>query len=210
MAQIKFKGCDISHWQRSVMFSQLKKDVDFVILKCGGSDKTDFFYIDSCFENYYKACKAHGIAVGCYWFAGKDSKGSEAGRREAMYLINAIKTKKFEYPIYLDFELGKSINKSQNTEFCKAFLTMLEACGFYAGIYSSDIAGFKYSLKIEELYKYTMWVARYGKEPQYVHHYHMWQYTSNGKIKSIIGDVDLDYSYINFPSIIRRKHLNGY
>lgn len=208
--QIKYKGCDISHWQRNILFSNLKNEVDFCILKAGGSDKADFFYVDPKFEEYYQKCKAQNIPVGCYWFAGNYSKGAAAGIREAQYLLALIKNKKFEYPIYLDFEKGKAKNKDENTSFVKLFCHTLQFERFFTGIYSSDISGFRDTLDIKQLLKYSMWVARYGKAPQYVKNYAMWQYTSKGHLNSILGDVDLDYCFCDFPKIIKNKHLNGY
>jgi GH25 family lysozyme M1 (1,4-beta-N-acetylmuramidase) len=38
----------------------------------------------------------------------------------------------------------------------------------------------------------------------------MWQYSWKGKIDGIIGDVDLNYCYKDYPSIIKKAGLNGY
>ena len=63
---------------------------------------------------------------------------------------------------------------------------------------------------IERLAPYTLWVARYGKKPQYVRNYGLWQYTSNGSIMGISGNVDIDVAYKNYPKIIKGGHFNGY
>lgn len=208
--QIKFKGIDISHWQKPIKWSVLKKNIDFCIIKAGGSDKTDFFYEDPKFREFYTACKNNKIPVGCYWFAGKHSLGSDAGIREAKYLLAMINGLKFEMPIYLDFELGKAKNKEKNTQFCRAFLKTLEHSGYFAGLYSSDISGFKGTLDIDKLYEFSLWVARYGKQPEYISHYHVWQYSCTGHIDGICGYVDLDNMYVDLPKIIKSKHFNGY
>jgi GH25 family lysozyme M1 (1,4-beta-N-acetylmuramidase) len=208
--QIKFKGIDISHWQKSIKWSILKNNIDFCIIKAGGSDKTDFFYEDPKFREFYTACKNNNIPVGCYWFAGKNSLGTAAGIREAKYLLAMIKGLKFEMPLYLDFELGKAKNKERNTQFCRAFLKTLEHNGYFAGLYSSDISGFRDTLDIEQLYEFSLWVARYGKQPEYISHYHVWQYSSKGHIDGIYGNVDLDNMYVELPKIIKSKHFNGF
>ena len=65
------KGIDISHWQKNVDFKTLKDidDVNFIILKAGGSDKG--CYVDSTFYSRYEECKKHGINVGGLLFCRK-------------------------------------------------------------------------------------------------------------------------------------------
>lgn len=209
--QIKYKGCDISHHQGKIDFTKLRSQVDFVILKLGGSDKTaGTCYIDNRFNEYYKGCKENNIPVGCYWFAGKRSHGLVRGLTEAEYVYSKIKFCKFEMPVYIDFEMGDKINRETNTQYCECFLNHLENRGYFVGVYASDISGFKEQLNDNKLVQYTHWVARYGKQPQYVTNYGMWQYTSKGRLKGINGNVDLDYATANFPKIIKNKHLNGW
>lgn len=209
--QIKYKGCDISHHQGIVDFKRLKDDVDFIIIKLGGSDKRNGgYYIDTRFAHYYKECKKYNIPVGCYWFAGKYSRGYARGFDEAEYVRRSIKELKFEYPIYIDFEYGENKYKKENTMFCKGFCEYLENNRYFVGIYSSDVNGFKLMLNNNELGAYSKWVARYGNVPSYVKKWDVWQYSSKGKLKGVSGNVDLDYSKVNFPKIMKNKHLNGW
>ena len=209
--QIKYKGCDISHHQGIVDFTRVKKEVDFCLIKLGGSDKRNgSMYIDTRFEQYYKACKENGINVGCYWFAGKYSTGTERGLEEAEYVRKAIRGLKFEMPVYLDYEYGDSSMRVSNTNFCITFCDTLELYRYFVGIYASDISGFKQMLDNTKLSAYTHWVARYGNQPNYVKNWDVWQYTSKGKLSGVSGNVDLDYSRVNFPRVIKNKHFNGF
>ena len=38
----------------------------------------------------------------------------------------------------------------------------------------------------------------------------MWQYSSNGNMPGINGDVDLDISFKDYPKIIKESNLNNY
>ena len=38
----------------------------------------------------------------------------------------------------------------------------------------------------------------------------LWKYSGNGNINGIGGNVYLDKTIINYPKIIKEKHLNGY
>ena len=74
----------------------------------------------------------------------------------------------------------------------------------------SDISGFKDRLNINQLNAFDKWVARYGSEPKYVKNYGIWQYASDGRIDGIKGRVDVNYSKIDYPGIIKTHHLNGF
>ena len=52
-------------------------------------------------------------------------------------------------------------------------------------------------------------MARYGREPEYVKSYGLYQYSSTGKIQGIKGNVDLDIAMADYPYIIKRGHFNG-
>lgn len=204
-----YNGIDISHWQGNIDFKKVKNSgVQFIIIKAGGSDKG--FYKDSKFESFYAACKNLNIPVGCYYYVGKDCITAIDGEADAKRFIEIIKNKSFEYPTSLDIESTPKNKKQGATDAAIAFCQTLENAGYYANIYSSDISGFHDALQYERLVKFDKWVARYGKSPQYVKSYGMWQYSSKGKIDGITGYVDLDISYIDYPSIMKKKHLNGF
>ena len=114
-------------------------------------------------------------------------------------------------PIYADIETVATVHKAGATEAAISFCEQLEKNGYFAGIYASDISGFKDRLLLEKLEgRFTLWVARYGKNPEYVKDYAIWQKSSKGDIKGIKGNVDLDECSINFSSIIKKKHLNNF
>ena len=86
----------------------------------------------------------------------------------------------------------------------------MESWGYYVSIYASDISGFKSRLYLDDLKAYDKWVARYGSSPKYVKSYGIWPYSSKGSVPGIKGNVDMDYSNIDFAKLIREKHLNGF
>lgn len=202
------RGVDISHWQGNIDFSKLKKTAEFAILKAGGSDKG--FYKDSKFEEYYKGCKENNIKVGAYYYVGSKCISFDDGVADANRFLSIIKDKQFEYPVYIDLESTAPANKKGATDACIGFCRTLEANGYYAGIYASDISGFKDRLELTRLQAFDKWVARYGSSPKYVNAYGMWQYSSEGNLSGVNGKIDLDLSYINYPEVMKRKHLNGF
>ena len=204
------KGIDISKWQKNVNFGILKDvdEVQFVILKAGGSDKG--CYTDPTFHTRYEECKKHGIAVGAYYFVGKLCDSAADGYADAVRFLHIIEGKQFEYPVYIDFEAPSKADREGNTEACIAFCDYMESRGYYVGIYASDVSGFKERLNISKLASYDKWVARYGKQPEFVQAYGMWQCSSKGLFAGIDGNVDCDVSLKDYPAIMKKAHLNGF
>ena len=59
--------------------------------------------------------------------------------------------------------------------------------------------------------RYDAWVAHVNAaKPSYSGAYGIWQHSWKGSIPGISGDVDLDYAYRDYPTIIRRAGLNGW
>ena len=208
--KMKKTGIDISHWQKSVDFAAIKEltNIEFIILKAGGSDKGR--YIDRTFYERYLHCKQLEIPVGCYYFVGSKCDSIADGYADAVAFMDIIRGLQFEYPVYIDFEAPPPTNKIGNTSACIAFCETMEHAGWYTGIYASDVSGFKDRLDMTRLTSFDKWVARYGKEPEIVRNYGMWQYTSKGTFDCISGNVDMDVCYRDYPLIMRRRHLNGF
>ena len=206
------KGIDISAWQgANVDFVRVKQSgIDFVILKAGGSDSKSGNYTDKYFNQNYERAKAAGLNVGAYYFVGASCKSAERGAEDAIKFADIIKGKQFEYPVCMDFEAPSILNKRGNTDAAITFCACMESWGYYVSIYASDISGFKSRLYLDDLKAYDKWVARYGSSPKYVKSYGIWQYSSKGSVPGIKGNVDMDYSYKNYPQIMRSKHLNGF
>ena len=203
------KGIDVSVHQKNINWAQVKASgISFAILKAGGSDEG--FYTDSTFETNYAAAKAAGIPVGAYYFVGPLCISREDGVADAKRFLKMIEGKSFEYPVFIDLEKTSPAYKTGATDACIGFCQTMEQAGYYCGIYASDISGFQERLDLSRLTAYDKWVARYGSKPQYVKSYGIWQYSDSGKVAGIGPEVDLDESYIDYPSIIKGKGLNGF
>lgn len=203
------KGIDVSHWQGNINWAKVKAaGIQFAILKAGGSD--DGFYTDSKWEANYKGAKANGIAVGAYYFAGPKCVTAAAGKADAKRFIRLLKGKKLEYPVFFDCEAQPVSKRSGTTKAALAFCKELEKAGYYAGIYASTYSGFQDRLDDAKLHSIAHWVAQYAGKCSYRGDYGLWQYSSSGRVSGIYGNVDMNYAYIDYPSIIRKGGFNGY
>ena len=203
------KGIDVSKYQGRINFDKVKKSgYKFVILNAGygkfSSQKDPSFE-----ENYTNARKA-GLYVGAYWYSYAETKAD--AELEADVFLKVIKGKKFEYPVCFDIEdrCQTSLSQSQVGEIVTAFCNKCEKAGYYVCVYS--YASFLNEKIPENVRKrYDIWVAHYGVEkPSFSGSYGMWQYTSSQRIDGIETNTDCDYSYKDYPAIMKAKGLNGF
>lgn len=209
------KGIDLSHWNKVTNWDLVAKNVNFVMLKIGGEEgRAGVFKPDSKFLEYYHELDKRHVPVGGYFFAGnkpciiKASQVTTARmcRRIDEYLkMNDIV---FDMPLALDWENQNPASRTSNTMYVEDWCNYMEDLGYYVTIYASDVSGFNETLYSSRLTEFDKWVARYGKEPEFVKNYGIWQYTSTGKLSGVNGNVDLNYAYLDYPDIIRTRGLN--
>jgi GH25 family lysozyme M1 (1,4-beta-N-acetylmuramidase) len=202
----KAKGIDISRYQGKPDFTKAKKEVAFVIMQAGYGKYTS--QVDTSFEYNYFNCKQNNIPVGVYWYSY--AKSVEDAHAEAKTCLEIIKNKQFEYPIYIDMEEGLgSLGRSLVSAIADTFCSDLEKAGYYAGIYMSRSPAQSY-LTSSVVSKYALWLAEYASNLNWTGAVGMWQYSSEGKVSGIGGNVDMNYCYEDYPKIIKNAGLNGY
>ncbi len=202
------RGIDVSSWQGTIDFQKVRDaGYQFVIIRAGYgwliSQK------DEKFEANYRNASAAGLFVGTYWRSYAENV--EAAGTEAEVCLQAISGKRFEFPVFFDFEeyyafaKGKEICSEMVSEFCGR----LEKAGYFAGLYISRYPLENYITEAVAK-RYTLWIAEYGQKLNYNGSYGMWQYTNTGTVPGISGNVDLDECYIDYPSVIKASGLNGF
>lgn len=204
-------GIDISKWQGDFPLDRAVREegVEFVIVKCGGSDKG--VYRDRYFETNYQKAKGLGIPVGAYWFS--KAMSVDDAKRDAEFCYKLLADKQFELPIYIDVENKEqlSVGRDKLTSIIDAFCSYLEDRRYYVGIYSSS-SYFQTYMDDNYLKKYAHWIARWNtKQPVGAG---LWQFGGEvNKIRSnkICGiTVDQDYLFVDYPSVIKKAKLNGF
>lgn len=206
---LMLNGVDLSKHNGTINFDSLKNSgkADFAILRAGygklASQK------DVCFEKYYSECKRCGIPVGTYWYSYATSV--DEVKQEARVFLDTIKGKQFEYPLYFDLEERSAFNtgRSNCSAMVRAFCGLLEQNGYYAGLYMSRSPFTEY-MESDIKDKYTLWLAEYGPKLNYSGQVDMWQYSEKGKANGVNGNVDVNYCYTDFPTIIKNAGLNGF
>jgi GH25 family lysozyme M1 (1,4-beta-N-acetylmuramidase) len=204
------KGIDVSAWQGIIDWKAVKNTgIQFAIIKAGGSD--DGTYTDSKYERNYERCKANGIPVGAYYFIGPNCTTKADGEADAARFVKLLKGKQFEYPVYVDIEPPLNpANRKYNTDAVVAFCEYMEKAGYYVGVYGSTYSTFQSLVDDSRLTSYAHWVAQYANSCTYWDNYGIWQYTSDGYVNGISGRCDMNYCYVDYPSKIKAKGMNGF
>lgn len=200
-----YNGIDVSYAQGVIDWEKVKKSgVQFAIIRAGygrlASQK------DSQFERNYSECKKYGIPCGVYWYTYAET--SDEALQEAAACLQVIKGKQFEYPVAFDIEEKDSLSNA--SELCKIFCNKIEENGYYSAIYSFKSA-LENNINEEIRKRYDVFLSHVDViKSSYKGDYGIWQYSWTGRINGIFGDVDLDYAYKDYPSIIKSNGLNGF
>lgn len=204
-----YKGIDVSTWQNNIDWSKVKESgVEFAIIR-EGYGKNDPNQIDDCFHINAEEAQKNGIPFGVYHYSYAQSVNDAAN--EANFCLSNINKYKLEYPVVLDIEDSsmQHLGKRTITDICKAFCEQIEQAGYYAMIYCNVNWLENYLYKDELLTRYDLWLAHWKVDsPKY--ECGIWQYSDSGKVSGISGNVDMNISYKDYPSIIKSKELNGF
>ena len=200
------KGIDVSYAQGVIDWEKVKASglVDFAILRAGYGKETS--QIDDQFSRNYTACKQLGIPVGAYWYSYATTVAE--AEQEANVCLQIIQGKQFEYPVAFDIEEARCLPQADaiSTTFC----TALENAGYYTAIYTFKSAlESNFSAAVKN--RYDIFLSHIGvQQTDYAGSYGLWQYSWTGCISGISGDVDLDYAYKDYPTMIQNAGLNRF
>lgn len=196
-------GIDVSHHKGQIDWTKVKPNINFVILRLGWVGNKKNHSLDSKFEEYYRQCKKLNIPIGVYVYNYCNSE--ESAKDGARWVINKLKNKTLELPVYFDMEDEsiKDLGRDKLTSICVAFNTEIEKTGLWAGVYANLYWYNNYLNKEEIKKRYTTWIAHYTDgTDKYKGEYDMWQNSSTGKINGVSSDVDTDYLYRDLISQI--------
>lgn len=205
---------DVSNYQGDIDFEAVAKQVDGAIIRCGITYWGSFVpSADDRWEKNYAGFKAAGVPVGAYYLGV--AKTVEQAKQEAAKCLELLKGKQLEYPIYYDVECAETqgnLTKEQLTEIVDTFCSIVEAEGYFVGFYTM-LSWAQTKLNYPALAKkYTSWIAWTSGDPstKLTPAPAGWQYSWKGSYDGISGDVDQNYFYQDFPTIIKSAGLNGY
>ena len=192
---VLFRGIDVSRWQGDINWSQVAADdVSFVML--GTRSKGA---VDPYFHRNIQQASAAGVKVGVYIYSL--AMTPEMAVEEANFVLNLIHDYPVSYPVAFDMEDSTqgTLSKDELAAIANAFCGRISEAGYYPVIYANDnwLAN---KLDMSKM-NYPVWAARYSAKPAYQNPV-MWQATSTGAVNGISGNVDIDFQFKDFTSVI--------
>ena len=188
------KCVDVSSWQGgSIDFNKLKASgVSYVIIRAGFKTTAD-----SQFVNNYNKARAAGLKIGSYWYMCAENYSQAVA--EAQACIKVLGGRKLDLPIYYDVEDPYSLkinSQAALTNMSVAFCEALKAKGYKVGTYASaSVYAHNYKLNTDLFRQkgYSVWNAQWASS--YSVACDVWQYSDNGYVGGIDGNVDMNYIY---------------
>ena len=204
------QGLDVSEFQGEIDWERVKNaGYRFAMLRAGYGSGT----IDRRFRRNASECSRVGIPFGVYWFCYATSPSEAA--EEADSCVKAISSFRLEYPVCYDIEeasadyirrQGIPFTGALARSLVRSFCGRIEDRGYFSMFYSNR--NFIDTYLGNDLRKrYALWYARYSENFDGTN-CGIWQFTNQGRIPGIRGDVDLDRGFTDYPSLIRRAGLN--
>ena len=164
--------------------------VSFIFIKSTeGVSITNKYYADD-----YAQARKHHIPIGAYHFFSLKSSGAT----QAQHFIKHTKFLKGDLPPVLDVEpsdkqIAAAGGPEKMFQQIRIWLRMVKArCGVSPILYINQMFINKYFGMVPDIKRdYDVWIARYGEYKPDVR-LAFWQLSSDGRVKGITGDVDIN------------------
>ncbi len=197
-------GIDVSVHQKDIDWETVKAaGVDFAMIRLGyrgyGSGE---LMPDENFDKNVQGALAAGIDVGVYFFSQAITE--QEAVEEAKMAIAMLGDYDITYPVGYDWEFVTTdkartdkISVDMLTKCAVAFCDTIADAGFKPMVYQNKRTSL-FKLGLPDIAPYDFWLAEYGDEPTYYYNYDIWQYTDEGRIPGIEGDVDLNICFTDY------------
>lgn len=205
---VLLRGIDVSWVQGDIDWPLVARSgIDFVIIRAGRGDIDGTGpSMDTYFTQNIQGALENGLNVGVYFYSYAETP--EQAETEARFFVDLLDGYEITYPVIMDLEEELDEEDADISGIVEAFLETVAESGYYPMLYSYK-ARLDYVLDREIVEKYALWVAQFSTQrPVTEYNYYMWQYSYEGRINGIDGNVDYDVAYRNFPEILRYYGLN--
>lgn len=197
-------GIDVSSWNGTINWPKVKAaGVDFAILQIGWGTK-----LDSAFLANAQGCLDNDIPFGISLYSTATNQAQAAA--EAQFIIDTLNANGLscDLPIWMDMEdpSQKDLSDSERLATVRGFCDTIEAAGFQPGLYAflSWFNDYFTDAYYETLPK---WISQVNGKNTYTGGTWMWQYSWEGQVPGISGDVNCNYYYAQLPEAITEPAL---
>lgn len=203
---LSYLGADLSKYNGDVNFASMKAaGVDYVMIRVGSRGyNTGKITLDEKFNDYIKAASEAGLQIGVY-FASQAISQEEASQEADFVLQNlAPYQTSITYPVAFDMEFAANdearidgLRTADRTAIATTFLNKIKNAGYIPMVYGNKEWLIK-EVDMTGLQQYDVWLSQEEEAPDYPYQFAMWQYTTNGVLNGVPGDVGLDISFVNY------------
>lgn len=198
------KGIDVSRFQGKIDWPAVATDgVEFAFIRVAnrgyGSGK---LVVDETFDANMKGALDAGIHVGVYIFSQAITE--DEIREEFQLVMDKVEPYGVKCPIVFDVEKTadssgrmNQLTLEERTNLTLLFCQLVEEAGYKPIVYHNLEMG-ALMIDVETLENYDKWFAYYNDDMYYPYDYKIWQYTDNGRVNGISGDVDLNICFEPF------------
>jgi GH25 family lysozyme M1 (1,4-beta-N-acetylmuramidase) len=189
---------DISSHQGSIDWETLKtSQVDYVMIRLGYRGYTaGSLALDDNYISNITSANESDIPAGVYFYT--QAVSYDEGVEEANYVLQNIADYDISCPVVIDTEKmevddarANDITNEARTDAVVGFCETIKAAGYTPMIYANR-NWYAESLDMDRLGDYELWLAQYSNIPDFPYLFKGWQYTSEGSIPGITGDVDIN------------------
>ncbi|MDY4755721.1 MAG: glycoside hydrolase family 25 protein [Candidatus Faecousia sp.] len=199
LKQESYVGVDVSAFQHDIDWNQVKASgVDFAMLRLGyrGWGAKGTLVEDEYIQQNLAGTAAAGIPIGAYFFS--QATTLDEVHEEIEFMLEILGDYQLDYPIVLDWEVAnptegrvRNVTRRELTDMLRYFCDEMSARGFDPMVYFNWTQASR-MIYLSELEDYPFWLALYQDRMTFPFRVEMWQYTSEGKVPGIEGDVDIN------------------
>ena len=193
-------GIDVSAHQQVIDWQQVKQaGVEFAFIRLGyrGYASGQLHRDDYAAANLAGAQEA-GISIGAYLFSQAISV--EEAAEEAEFALACLEGIPLDLPLVYDWEYvsedarTKNVDRRTLTDCTLSFSRRVKNAGYEPMVYFNSCQA-QELLYLEELTRYRFWLAMYDTAAAFPYRVDFWQYTDQGQIPGIEGDVDINIMF---------------
>ena len=197
--QDSYPGIDVSSFQGVIDWEKVRASgIRFAMVRLGfrGYGQAGNMVEDEFARRNLEGAKKAGLEVGAYFFS--QATTIDEVDDEIFFFMKTLGDFELTMPIVLDWEIANptegrtnGVDRRMLTDMLRYFCDEMSGRGFDPMIYFNWTQASK-MLYLNELEDYPFWLALYQDRMTFPYRVEMWQYTSEGSVPGIEGDVDIN------------------
>jgi len=190
-SSLLYEGIDVSEWQGAINWEEVRgAGIQIAYIRASEGNN----YIDPDAMRNYEGAKENGIRVGFYHYL--TARNQSEALEQAEFFVSVIKGLNVDCRLAMDFESFGNLSIDEINLIAEAFLEEVENLSGKEVIIYSDAFNAANTFSTELSIRYPIWVADYYVDEPGDGRWSTWdgfQYTDEGRINGIDGNVDRDY-----------------